>query len=114
MKLQDLIPAKDRKKTVIVGVAPDKLDVLGNMVGNVKKKLGRDTFNITLLSDADHKVIDQYGLLNEQAAQRGRFLPHPTTYVIDRKGIVRWKFTEKDYKVRPTNEMILAELKKLK
>jgi hypothetical protein len=33
--------------------------------------------------------------------------------VIDRTGRVRWKFTEKNYAVRPTNEMILAELKKL-
>jgi hypothetical protein len=33
--------------------------------------------------------------------------------VLDSKGIVRWKFTEVDYKVRPTNEMVLAEVKKL-
>jgi len=58
-------------------------------------------------------VIDRYGLLNEQAVTRGRFLPHPTTYVLDKQGIVRWKFTEKDYKIRPTNEAILTELKKL-
>jgi peroxiredoxin len=58
-------------------------------------------------------VIDLYGLRNEAAAARGRFLPHPTTYVIDRTGRVRWKFTEKNYAVRPTNDLILAELKKL-
>jgi hypothetical protein len=28
-------------------------------------------------SDADHAVIDRYGLPNEDAAQKGRFLPHP-------------------------------------
>jgi peroxiredoxin len=58
-------------------------------------------------------VIDRYGLLNAEAAARGRFLPHPTTYVLDKRGVVRWKFTEKDYKVRPTNEVILKELIKL-
>jgi peroxiredoxin len=114
VKLQDLVPAKDRAKTAILAIAPDKLDVLGNMAANVKKKLGREDFSIILLGDADHAVIDGYGLLNEQAATRGRFLPHPTTYVIDEKGVVRWKFTEKDYKIRPSNEEIAAELNKLR
>ena len=50
---------------------------------------------------------------SRRARAQGRFLPHPTTYVIDKNGVVRWKFTEKDYKVRPTNEMILRELEKL-
>ena len=71
-------------------------------------------FAITLLSDSDHKVIDQYGLLNEAVAKRNRFLPHPTTYVIDPEGVVRWKFTKKDYKVRPTNQAILEALKAMR
>ena len=98
--------------TKIVAIAPDPMDKLGDIIPKVKAKTG-DKFLITLLSDADHAVIDRYGLLNEQAAERGRFLPHPTTYVIDKQGKVTWKFTEKDYKVRPTNAMILEQLKKL-
>ena len=70
-------------------------------------------FVVTLLSDPQHQVIDLYGLRNEEAAARGRFIPHPTTYVIDKAGRVRWRFTEKNQAVRPTNELILAELKKL-
>ena len=66
---------------------------------------------LTLLSDPDHAVIARYGLLNEPAAAKGRFLPHPATYVIDRAGIVRWKFIEVDYKIRPANEMILEALR---
>lgn len=59
------------------------------------------------LSDPGHRVIDRYGLLNP-FSERG--IPHPTTFVIDREGEVRWKFIEVNYKVRPTNEMILAVL----
>jgi peroxiredoxin len=55
-------------------------------------------------------VIDRYGLLNRD----GKGWPHPTTYVIDKQGIVRWKFTEVDYTKRPTNKQILAEIRKLK
>ena len=67
-------------------------------------------FDFPLLSDQDHRVIDRYGLLNDKAQ---RPMPHPTTLVIDRKGIVRWRFTEVDYRVRPSNEDILKEIAKI-
>ena len=82
------------------------------MIPKVESQTNRD-FAITLLSDAEHAVIDRYGLLNQRAAERGRSLPHPTTYVIDKTQTIRWKFTEVDYKTRPTNEMILAALSKI-
>ncbi len=99
--------------TRIVAIAPDPPEKLGDIVAKVKER-SEGKFAVTLLSDADHAVIDRYGLLNEQAAARARFLPHPTTYVIDKQGIVRWKFTEVDYKVRPTNAQILEQLQKLR
>lgn len=97
---------------MILGVAPDSMEQIGEVIPKVTPAAG-ESFAITLLSDGEHKVIDRYGLLNEQAAERGRFVPHPTTYVIDKAGVVRWKFTEVDYKIRPTNEMILSELERL-
>ena len=63
----------------------------------------------TLLSDPDAAVINRYGLFN-QDDPRGRAIPHPTTYVIDREGVVRWKMTEVDYRIRPENADILAAL----
>ncbi len=64
-----------------------------------------------MLSDADHQVIDRYGLLNDQAK---RPIPHPATYVIDQQGLVRWRFVEVDYKIRPANEDVLKELLKVR
>jgi peroxiredoxin len=66
-----------------------------------------------MLTDSDHRVIDRYGLFNPDES-RGRPVPHPTTYVIDRQGVVRWKMTEIDYKVRPENEDILAALSEVR
>ncbi len=63
----------------------------------------------TFLSDPGHRVIDRYGLLNPN----GQGWPHPTVYVIDLKGVVRWKFTEVNYRIRPTNAMILEALDKV-
>ena len=72
-------------------------------------RTGPITIDFPLLEDANHRVIDRYGLLNPKS----KGWPHPATYVIDKQGIVRWKFVEVDYKVRATNDMILQALKTL-
>src|SRR5262245_64342204 len=75
-------------------------------------KIGKDgkAPNIVFLSDPGHRVIDRYGIWNPA----GKGWPHPTTLVIDRQGIVRWKFVEVHYKVRPTYQQILEALAKLR
>ena len=85
----------------------DPADKLLQMRNRIKDKPG---VNFPFLSDLDHHVIDRYGLLNDKAQ---RAMPHPATLVIDNAGIVRWRFIEVDYKVRPSNEVVLTELKKL-
>ena len=64
---------------------------------------------LPLLQDQGHRVIDRYGILNPGS----RGWPHPATYVIDKTGMVRWRFVETDYRVRPTNDDILGALKSL-
>jgi peroxiredoxin len=97
--------------TEIVAVASDGPEELQLMVDRVREETG-GTIGYTLLSDPGAAVIGRYGLLNEDAAP-DRLIPHPTTYVIDRQGIVRWKMTEVDYRVRPENEDIRAALEAL-
>jgi peroxiredoxin len=78
------------------------------MVDRVAEEYSRE-LDLTLLSDPDASVIDRYGLYN-QDDPRGRAIPHPTTYVIDKAGVVRWKMTEVNYRIRPENVDILAAL----
>lgn len=78
------------------------------MIDRVAEQDGR-VIEYVLLSDPDHAVIDRYGLLNQQDPQQ-RPIPHPTVFLIDREGVVRWKFIEIDYRIRPTNEDILTAL----
>ncbi len=111
VELQSLVPPEHTKDTVVVALSPDPLDSFKNPISPVSKRAGK--FVITLLSDPDHKVIDLYGLRNVEAAQTGDFLPYATTYVLDAGGKVRWRFTEKNQAVRPSNEQILGELKKV-
>ena len=110
MKLQNAIGEKKLPATRVIGISPDAVNKVKDLADKVAAKTGAAFSGVTLLSDADHKTIDAYGLLNMEAAQRGRFLPHPATFVLDTKGVVRWRFIEKDYKVRPTNDMILEAL----
>jgi len=79
------------------------------MSDNISKNGGKPV-GFLFLSDPEHKVINRYGLLNESS----QGLPHPGTYVIDKNGVVRWKFVDVNYRVRPTNQQILAELKTLR
>lgn len=90
----------------MLAVAIDKREELQMMVDRIAAEDGRRP-EATFLSDPGHRVIDRYGLYNPA----GRGWPHPTVYVIDTKGVVRWKFTEVNYKIRPTNEMIRDALK---
>jgi peroxiredoxin len=82
------------------------------MVDRVAENTGGTPTEYTLLSDPDAAVINRYGLFN-QDDPRGRAIPHPTTYVIDRQGVVRWKFTEVDYRIRPENVDVAAALSEI-
>ena len=65
-----------------------------------------------LLSDPDNAVINRYGVFNANES-RARALPRPTVLVIDKDGVVHWKFIEIDFRIRPTNEDILAAVAEL-
>jgi peroxiredoxin len=79
------------------------------MLDRIVNEQGGPAPDYSFLSDPGHRVIDRYGLLNPS----GRGWPHPTVFILDRRGVVRWKFIEINYRIRPTNEMILEALGKV-
>lgn len=81
------------------------------MIDRVAEEYGAQ-IDFTLLADSDNAVIDRYGVFNPDDSRR-RAIPHPTTLVIDKQGVVRWKFIEINFRIRPTNEDILAALAEL-
>ena len=92
----------------MLAVSIDAREQLEQMIERVAETDGR-VLEFPLLSDPDHSVIARYGLLNQSDPQ-ARPIPHPTVFVIDRSGVVRWKFIEIDYRIRPTNEDVLEAL----
>ena len=108
VELKRLLPEESlRATTQILAVSIDSHADSLHLIQLIEEDGSKVDF--PLLEDKNHHVIDRYGLLNPQ----GRGIPHPATYVVDKHGVVRWKFVEVDYAVRPTNEAIVAELKAL-
>ena len=94
--------------TQILAVSVDTVEAQQMMIDRISMEDGILP-DFPLLSDPDHAVIDRYGLYNPNESKR-RPVPHPTTLVIDLEGIVRWKFVEINYKIRPELADILAAL----
>ncbi|MBI2531394.1 MAG: peroxiredoxin family protein [Deltaproteobacteria bacterium] len=100
---------EEKERVQILAVSIDSHEDSKKFVQKLKERFAGD-LDFPMLEDKEHKVIDRYGILNPD----GKGWPHPATYLIDQRGIVRWKFIEVDYRKRPTNEQILQELLKLK
>lgn len=105
-----MLSEDEKRQTEILAVSVDAKPELGRMVDRIAKEDGKVP-DFPLLSDPGHRVIDRYGLFNPEDR---RNIPHPATYVIDKRGVVRWKFVEVNYKVRPSNEVILEALRAVK
>ena len=60
-----------------------------------------------LLSDADHKVIESFGVLDGRMAR-------PSTFVIDRSGVIRWSYLGEDRSDRPFNDALISRLSEIK
>jgi peroxiredoxin len=68
----------------------------------------------TLLSDAGAKIISAFGLINEEFAPGSAWygIAHPLTMVVDRQGVIRHRFSEKNYSSRPDVDVVLDVLRK--
>jgi peroxiredoxin len=62
-----------------------------------------------LLSDADGRVINRYGTRNGFLGG-GSVLPHPSVFIVDRLGVLRFRSIDRNYKKRTTVRSILTAL----
>jgi peroxiredoxin len=67
-----------------------------------------------LLSDPDSKVIKAFGVLNEKATGRTAGIPHPGTFLIDQKGIIRSKIAGTVRKRHSVEDLLRAGKSDLK
>ena len=104
MQLDTLLRTHSLTGVALVAVSVDTQVDSGTLIERAKLQA------VLLLEDRDHQVIDRYGLLDYTLWAP---VPYPATYVIDRQGIVRWRFVEQDFRVRASPEDVLCVLQKL-
>lgn len=63
-----------------------------------------------ILSDSEKKTIAEYGIVNP--AEHGG-IAHPSVFIVDKEGRIRYMYVGKDASDRPPDETIILEVKKL-
>ena len=105
---------KKDEKVAIYAISIDDAEKSKGLLTKIAKD-GKGEVMFPILSDAGHKTIDAYGLFDPAYVGKGiEGIPHPAVYILDKDRKIVWAKIESDYKVRPANADIRAELDKLK
>ena len=89
----------------VLTVSPDSL-------ASLQKYKAKTETPFPMLSDEKGEVILQYGVKNDWTPYK-RGIPHPSIYIIDKAGIVRFVEVRQNYLFRIKMSAIIDELKKL-
>lgn len=78
----------------------------------IKKFADERKIEFPLLSDADHAIVERYGILNRQfkPGERNYGIPHPGTYILDRNGRVLARYFEEEFQYRNTAASIALKI----
>jgi alkyl hydroperoxide reductase subunit AhpC len=64
-----------------------------------------------LLQDLNHETIGRYGIYNPAESKPG--IPYPAVYVINKEGVVAWRYLDAERYSRAPNEEIRAALQRI-
>ena len=105
---EELRPELDARGIAIVALSSDSVEAVAK--GRHKHGLGA-----VMLADPDLAVTDRYNLRNPRnfALKSGVIVPLaiPTTFLVDRDGIVRWIDQATDYQQRSDPDRVLAAIR---
>ncbi len=105
---------KENETTQLYAVSIDPAEKSRTLIEKIEKD-GKGKMNYRLLSDPNAQTIDAYGLRDARyKTEKVDGIPLPTVYIIGSDRKIVWAKIEQDYKLRPTNEDIRAELDKVK
>jgi peroxiredoxin len=105
---EELRPELDARGIQIVALSSDTVE-------KTAAGMGKHGLRAVMLSDADLAVTDRYNLRNPKnfALKSGLIVPLaiPTTFLVDRAGIVRWIDQADDYQRRSDPDRVLAAIR---
>ena len=110
-----MIDEKNPDETALLAVSTDSHEDSRRAIRYVEQIYGVP-LTFPLLADTGHKVIGRYGLLNMGTATgpRTRKFATSSTLILDKEGRVGWRMVEENWKTRPTNELILVALDRVR
>ena len=94
---------------LIRGLEAEVLAISTDSLSGAEYALERLDLGFPVLFDPEATVVREYGVYN---LLRDRYAT-PSTFIIDKNGLVQWKYIGQHYNDRPTNEQIIAQLKAL-
>lgn len=110
--MRTLLTPKDKVQLYFISI--DDADKNKGMIEKAGKD-GKAVFPFQILSDPGHKTIDSFGIFDPAyIGQEFEGIPHPAIFILDKNRKVVWAKIEPDYRKRPTNAELRAEIDKLK
>lgn len=105
MELQRRYADITRQGLGLIAISYDAPDTL-------KKFAGSRGITFPLISDTGSAIIRRYGLLNDTVDPKSRTygIPHPGTFIVDRRGVVVSRFFEDAYQERYTAATMLNSI----
>lgn len=108
-KLQNDYKVIQKQGAVVIGISSEPPAVTKRALNTIKARFNVEV-RFPLLSDTEKKTIEAYNATDFLAAGHAR----PTTYIIDKDGMIRWKsLTNVVQHGRMNAAQIIDELKKL-
>jgi hypothetical protein len=103
VELQSRHAAIRRQGLALVAISYDPVETL-------KKFSDSRGITFPLVSDPSSAIIKRYGLFNETVDPKSRAygVPHPGTFIVDRRGVITARYFEDAYQERNTAASILA------
>ena len=98
LKMDDL----SRHNTEVVAVVVDPVEKNAEVVEQLE-------LSYRIVADTERHVLDAYDLRHEEGGEGG--IARPATFLIDGNGIVRWRDLTDNYRLRPSPEDVLAQVR---
>jgi peroxiredoxin len=88
----------------VVGISYDATKVLKTFSDRMK-------ITFPLLSDPESKTIEDYHIRNPAAKGKAEGVPHPGTFIVDSKGVIRAKVFLENFRDRHSTEALIKAAK---
>jgi peroxiredoxin Q/BCP len=88
----------------VVGISYDSVAIL-------KTFSDKSKITFPMLSDPGSKTIEDYHIRNSTAKGKAVGVPHPGTYIVDSKGVIRAKLFLDGYRERHSTEALIQAAK---